>query len=212
MSVAAERVAEVRPRGLSPLWVACAVVFLLCSLAVGVLAGPVDLGVGSVLQSTVAHLWVPGVTSPLTPTEEAILWQIRVPRVVLAGLVGGMLALAGATYQGVFRNTLADPYLLGVAAGAGLGATIAIAYLPQGLRGQRALPFAAFLGAVVAVMLTYAVGKSARRERDAATLVLAGTTNPVVGALLAAPFSLARTPRSATTSRNFRNARFTPKY
>ena len=68
------------------------------------------------------------------------------PRVVLGALVGGMLALAGATYQGVFRNPLADPYLLGVAAGAGLGATIAIAYLPEGLRGQRALPLAAFVG------------------------------------------------------------------
>ena len=98
------------------------------------------------------------------------------PRVVLGALVGGMLALAGATYQGVFRNPLADPYLLGVAAGAGLGATIAIAYLPEGLRGQRALPVAAFVGGSVAVVLTYAVGRSARRERDAATLVLAGVT------------------------------------
>jgi iron complex transport system permease protein len=95
---------------------------------------------------------------------------------VLAALVGAMLALAGATYQGVFRNPLADPYLLGVAAGAGLGATIAIAYLPEGLRGQRALPMAAFVGGAVAVMLTYAVGRSARRGRDAATLVLAGVT------------------------------------
>jgi iron complex transport system permease protein len=87
-----------------------------------------------------------------------------------------MLSLAGATYQGVFRNPLADPYLLGVAAGAGLGATIAIAYLPDGLRGQRALPIAAFLGGAAAVVLTYAVGRSARRERDAATLILAGVT------------------------------------
>jgi iron complex transport system permease protein len=121
-------------------------------------------------------LHVPGVSTSLTPTEEAILWEIRVPRVVLAALVGAMLASAGATYQGVFRNPLADPYLLGVAAGAGLGATIAIAYLPEGLRGQRALPVAAFVGGSVAVLLTYAVGRSAKRERDAATLVLAGVT------------------------------------
>jgi iron complex transport system permease protein len=167
---------QVRPRGITPLWACSAVGFLLCSLAVGVLAGPVDLGLGGILESAGAHLHLPGVTSSLTPTEEAILWQIRVPRVVLAALVGGMLARAGATYQGVFRNPLADPYLLGVAAGAGLGATVAIAYLPEGIRGQRALPVAAFLGAVVAVVLTYAVGKSARRERDPATLVLAGVT------------------------------------
>jgi iron complex transport system permease protein len=152
------------------------VAFLLLSIVVGVLAGPIELGIGGVLESAAARLHVPGAASPLSATEEAILWEIRVPRVVLAALVGGMLALAGATYQGVFRNPLADPYLLGVAAGAGLGATIAIAYLPEGLRGQRALPAAAFTGGIVAVLLTYAVGRSARRERDAATLVLAGVT------------------------------------
>jgi len=176
MTVAAERTADVRARGLTPIWACSAVGFLLVSLAIGVLAGPVDLGVGGVLESAAARLHVPGASTPLSPTEEAILWEIRVPRVVLAALVGAMLALAGATYQGVFRNPLADPYLLGVAAGAGLGATIAIAYLPAGLRGQRALPVAAFVGGAVAVMLTYAVGRSARRERDAATLVLAGVT------------------------------------
>ncbi|MBA2642309.1 MAG: iron ABC transporter permease [Actinobacteria bacterium] len=176
MDATAAPSSDVRARGLAPLWVCAAVAFLIVSLVVGVLTGPIDLGAGSVLESAAARLRVPGFTSSLTPTEEAILWEIRVPRVVLGALVGGMLALAGATYQGVFRNPLADPYLLGVAAGAGLGATIAIAYLPEGLRGQRALPVAAFVGGAVAVVLTYAVGRSARRERDAATLVLAGVT------------------------------------
>ncbi|MGH3137056.1 MAG: FecCD family ABC transporter permease [Gaiellaceae bacterium] len=172
----AEQAADVRARGLTPVWTCSAVAFLLVSLAIGVLAGPIDLGVGAVLESTAARLHLPGASTTLTPTEEAILWEIRVPRVVLAALVGAMLASAGATYQGVFRNPLADPYLLGVAAGAGLGATIAIAYLPEGLSGQRALPVAAFVGGSVAVLLTYAVGRSAKRERDAATLVLAGVT------------------------------------
>jgi cobalamin transport system permease protein len=176
MTTAAAHRSSVHARGLTPLWACAAVAFLLASLVVGVLAGPIDLETGRVLESAAARLHVPGFASPLSPTEEAILWEIRVPRVVLAALVGGMLALAGATYQGVFRNPLADPYLLGVAAGAGLGATIAISYLPESLRGQRALPIAAFLGGAVAVALTYAVGRSARRERDAATLVLAGVT------------------------------------
>jgi iron complex transport system permease protein len=176
VTVAAERVTQIRPRGVSPLWAVGSAAFLLCSIAIGVLAGPVDLGAGAVLESAAARLHLPGISSSLTPTEEAILWEIRVPRVILGALVGAMLALAGATYQGVFRNPLADPYLLGVAAGAGLGATVAIAYLPDGLRGQRALPVAAFVGGVVAVLLTYAVGRSAKRERDAATLVLAGVT------------------------------------
>jgi iron complex transport system permease protein len=176
MEATAAPATEVRARGLGPVGACAAVAFLLVAVAVGVLVGPIGLGIGPVLESAAAQLHVPGTVSPLTATEEAILWEIRVPRVALAALVGGMLALAGATYQGVFRNPLADPYLLGVAAGAGLGATVAIAYLPEGLRGQRMLPAAAFVGGAVAVALTYAVGRSARRERDAATLVLAGVT------------------------------------
>ena len=176
MSATAAPGSDVRARGLTPLWAGAAVAFLLVAMLVGIAVGPIDLGLGAIVESVAARLHVPGVSSSLTPTEEAILWEIRVPRVVLAALVGGMLALAGATYQGVFRNPLADPYLLGVAAGAGLGATIAIAYLPDGLRGQRALPVAAFVGGSIAVVLTYAVGRSAKRERDAATLVLAGVT------------------------------------
>jgi iron complex transport system permease protein len=168
--------AVVRPRGLAPLWACAAATFFLVALAVGVLVGPVDLGLGGIVSSVGARLHVPGVSSTLSPTEDSILWQIRMPRVVLGALAGGMLALSGATYQGVFRNPLADPYLLGVAAGAGLGATLAIAYLPAGLRGREVLPFFAFLGGSVAVILTYLVGKSAGRARDAATLVLAGVT------------------------------------
>ncbi|MCS7008009.1 MAG: iron ABC transporter permease, partial [Gaiellaceae bacterium] len=168
--------ARVEARGLSLAWTAGALAFLVAAVAVGVVVGPIELGLRGVLESAAARLGLPGAATPLTPTEEAILWEIRVPRVVLAALVGGMLALAGATYQGVFRNPLADPYLLGVAAGAGLGATLAIVYLPADLLGRRTLPAAAFLGGTLAVVLTYAVGRSTRRERDAATLVLAGVT------------------------------------
>ncbi len=167
---------HVRARGLAPLWVVAAALFLVVSLVVGVLAGPVDIGLGAIIGSVGDRMGVPGVNSQLSPTEESILWELRLPRVVLAALVGGMLACAGATYQGVFRNPLADPYLLGVAAGAGLGATLAIAYAPEGIRGQRLLPFAAFVGASLAVVLAYGVGRSAGRARDTATLVLAGVT------------------------------------
>ena len=108
--------------------------------------------------------------------EESILWEIRVPRVVLAALVGGMLALAGATYQGVFHNPLADPYLLGVAAGAGLGATLAIAYLPRVLAGSSCCRSRRSSAARSRSSLAYAIGRAAGRERDSATLVLAGVT------------------------------------
>ncbi|NKB41229.1 MAG: iron chelate uptake ABC transporter family permease subunit, partial [Ilumatobacter sp.] len=62
----------------------------------------------------------------VSESEWAIVWKIRMPRVVLGGVVGGMLSIAGASYQGVFRNPLVGPYLLGAAAGAGLGATLAL--------------------------------------------------------------------------------------
>ncbi|MGA1291044.1 MAG: iron chelate uptake ABC transporter family permease subunit, partial [Ilumatobacteraceae bacterium] len=80
-----------------------------------------------------------------------IVWQIRAPRVVLAALVGAMLSLAGASYQGVFRNPLVDPYLLGVAAGAGLGATLAfsVARDTTSTWPVDPVPLAAFVGGVV---------------------------------------------------------------
>jgi iron complex transport system permease protein len=83
-----------------------------------------------------------------------------------------MLALGGGAYQAVFRNPLADPYLLGVAAGAGLGATAVIAYGPAGAGGLVAP--AAFAGAVLAVLATYGLARSAGRAGGAATLLLAG--------------------------------------
>jgi iron complex transport system permease protein len=137
--------------------------------------GPVPIAAGAIIESALSHVPFLHVHSPLSSVEEAVLWQLRAPRVVLAGLVGGMLALAGASYQGVFRNPLADPYLLGVAAGAGLGATIAIAYGSVGSTGQL-VPVAAFAGATVAVVFAYALGRSVGAARTTGALVLAGVT------------------------------------
>src|SRR5206468_2900239 len=138
----------------------------------------VGLGIGAVgipplaiVRSTLAHVPFSHVHSELSPVQDAILWQLRAPRVVLAALVGAMLAVAGASYQGVFRNPLADPYLLGVAAGAGLGATLVIAY---GHGSAQLLPPAAFGGATISVVLTYVLGRSAGRARATGALVLAG--------------------------------------
>jgi iron complex transport system permease protein len=158
------------------LWLAAAGIFLVASLLTGALVGPVHIGLFDAVESVVARLPFVHLRSPLSPTQEAIFWDIRLPRVVLGALVGSMLAVAGASYQGVFRNPLADPYLLGVAAGAGLGATIAVVYLPSGFGFHNALPPAAFLGASVAVALAYAIGRSAGRGSGGATLVLAGVT------------------------------------
>jgi len=158
----------------APVVLIAMVSLLACSL-LGIVVGAVDLSLGSVLAEISDK--VPGVVvdSGLSEREAAILWELRVPRVVLAGLVGGMLAMAGAAFQGVFRNPLADPYLLGVAAGAGLGATFAIAYLPaQADWPVSPLPLAAFAGAVLGVAVTYLLGRSATRTYATATLILAG--------------------------------------
>ena len=133
-----------------------------------------DLGAWNVIRATAAHLF--GVGNPLGTTEDAIFWDLRLPRVVLGAIVGATLALAGAAYQGVFRNPLADPYLLGAAAGAGLGATLVVAYAPAGEWRRNLLPLAAFAGAAVAVVAAYTLGRTAGTGGGAPALVLAGVT------------------------------------
>lgn len=144
---------------------------LLATMLMAVLIGAAELG----WQRVLAEIWAQlvGGTSPLSEREAAILWQLRVPRVVLACLVGAALAASGAAFQGVFRNPLADPYLLGAAAGAGLGATLVVTMLP-GSSGWilGPLPLAAFVGALSGVGLSWALGRAA--GGSTAALVLAG--------------------------------------
>jgi iron complex transport system permease protein len=167
--------ATVRARGVSRPWRFLSAAFLVAALLVGLGVGPVAIGVGGIVESALSHLPLLHVHSRLSSLDEAVLWQIRAPRVVLAALVGGMLAIAGSSYQGVFHNPLADPYLLGVAAGSGLGATLAIAYGHVGHSGQL-LPLCAFIGGLSAVAGTYVLGRSAGAARAAGALVLAGVT------------------------------------
>jgi iron complex transport system permease protein len=166
---------EVRATSLRGRWWVLALGCLAAAMVLGIVVGPVDLRLGGVVGELMDRLPFVDNASGLSEQQSAILWQLRMPRVVLAGLVGAMLALAGAAYQGVFRNPLADPYLLGVAAGAGLGATLAISYLPN-VTGWPVdpLPLAAFLGALLGVAVTYVLGRSRWRSQSTATLILAG--------------------------------------
>ncbi|GAA0983452.1 iron ABC transporter permease [Acrocarpospora macrocephala] len=153
------------------LWaLGAAVVVLLGSMAAGLLVGAAGLAPGSVLYALLDRLPFVSIDSGLLPVEQGVLFELRVPRVLLAGLVGGLLAIAGAGYQGVFRNPLADPYLLGAAAGAGLTVTLVIVVTGD----SGAVPVAAFAGAVGGVFLAYALGNTAGRGGGTATLVLAG--------------------------------------
>ncbi len=137
-----------KPARLSFWWLGAGVAAVLAALVLGVALGPVSLPLKDVALELL------GLDNNLNPREAAIVTQIRLPRVLLGLMVGSMLALAGGCFQGVFRNPLADPYLLGTAAGAGVGATTAIA-----MRADDSLvPIAAFAGALIAVISTYLLG------------------------------------------------------
>ncbi len=166
---------RLRPAGLRASWVVAslAVTALVVILAVSV--GPSSIAPGAALVEIADRLLPFDFDSGLNNTERAIVWDLRFPRVVLGMLVGAVLAVAGGSYQGVFRNPLADPYLLGVAAGAGLGATIAIVNeLGDGRGMLDPIPLAAFAGAILAVVATYVVGVMGDRTRSATSLILAG--------------------------------------
>ena len=147
-------------------WALAGAATLAAAMLAGLALGPAGIPAGDVLGGAAAALGLGG--DRLTALDEAVLWELRAPRVVLGALVGGTLAIAGGAYQAVFRNPLADPDLLGAAAGAGLGATAAIVYA-----GSVPLPLAAFAGATAAVAGAYALGRSAG-GRETATLILAG--------------------------------------
>jgi iron complex transport system permease protein len=151
---------------------------------VALLAGPTDIAPGTVARIVVAralHIDV----GTWSATAEQIVWQIRVPRVLLAGLVGATLAVSGTAYQGVFRNPLAEPYLIGVAAGAGLGATIVlVSPVTAEWHGLTLVTPAAFAGAMLAVLLSYAVSRVSGVAGSG--LILAGVA---IGALCNATMS-----------------------
>ena len=141
-----------------------AAAFLVVAMLVSALVGAADLNVWATVTA-LAHL-----PSGLDPLDRAVLFQIRLPRIVLGAMVGGLLAVAGAGYQGVFRNPLVDSGMLGASAGAGLGATIAIIYL-NGL-GPSAVPVAGFIGSLAGVAVAYVAGVAG--GTGTATLLLAG--------------------------------------
>ena len=141
---------------------AAAALLIACLLAVSF--GPVNLNFGSIIRTLL------GLPNGLENEDRTLLLELRLPRVVLGALVGAALATSGAVYQSVFRNPLADPYLLGAASGAGLGATVAITNGGGNLLAL--LPIFAFLGGVLAVAATFLV--AGKLFADPSTLLLAG--------------------------------------
>lgn len=126
-----------------------------------------------------------GQESGLPPQVETVIWNIRGPRVIAALLCGAALAVAGTAFQGLFRNPLVSPDILGASSGAALGAVIGI-YFSLGIIG---IQFAAFAGGLVAVGAVYAIGSGLRRGDPVLVLVLTGV---VVGSLLGAGIGLVK--------------------
>lgn len=109
-----------------------------------------------------------------TETFKTILYDLRLPRTALLALVGAALAGSGSAYQGIFRNPLADPYLIGVASGAGLGAVLAMSVQwPYTTTGLMAVPVAAFLGAMLTVLVVYELARVGK-TLPTTNLILAG--------------------------------------
>ena len=140
----------------------------------GLTLGPTAISPGDTLRVLASHLPGVGISDDISVATRTIVWDVRLPRVILAGTVGATLALTGATYQGVFRNPLADPYLIGVATGAALGATIVIVSdVSYSWGGLSLLPLAAFAGALISVIIVYGVARVGNTV-PTTTLILAG--------------------------------------
>jgi iron complex transport system permease protein len=143
---------------------------LLLAASLGTAPVPFD----DILAVAVRHIFGISIGIPYSEMQEAIVWQIRLPRVVAAAIVGAALATAGVLFQGLLRNPMADPYLLGTSSGAALAATIAL-FMPTAIMpfGFALVPIAAFGGALGAVMLVYNLARVGPRA-PITTLLLAG--------------------------------------
>ncbi|MBV9169509.1 MAG: iron ABC transporter permease [Chloroflexi bacterium] len=151
---------------------------LVCALSTSILLavafGAVDLRFDALLDMTLNRVLGPHFAVTWRPQDEAILFQIRLPRVIGAALVGGALAGAGVLFQGLLRNPLADPYALGVSGGAALGAAAGfLLSLSFNVLGFSPVPVLAFLGAMVAMVIVYSLARVGGRA-PIVNLLLAG--------------------------------------
>ena len=168
--LAARALAELR--GLGPVTLASALLVVVA--AVSVTQGAAGIPTGTVLRILVDRLPFVALDLEVPATWERIVLDVRLPRIATAGVVGAALAYSGASYQGVFHNPLAGPFLLGVASGAGLGASIAIVSpLDSGAYGFGWVPVFAFAGGLATVLLVYLLARTGGAV-DSVTLILAG--------------------------------------
>lgn len=185
-TVGASALRSYRQSGVVTRLVASSSVILLLVLAVALVSlslGPVNIPAGRVASIVLSYVGLD--FAAFGRTEQLVIEQIRLPRIVIGALVGMALGVAGATMQGLFRNPMADPGIIGVSAGGAVGAVVAIA---TGLTGLffLALPAFAFVGAMGASFLVYGIAAVGGRF-SMATLLLAGVAvNAFLGAVVSA--------------------------
>lgn len=160
---------------------------LTLALSLSVALGAVLIPPATLARMIVSNVLFLSISIDWPETFNIILFQLRLPHAALIALTGAALAGSGAAYQGLFRNPLADPYLIGVASGAGLGAVLVMSYRwPSGWFGLFTVPLAAFVGAFLTVLLVYSLARTGR-TLPTTTLILAGVA---VGAFASALTSL----------------------
>ena len=160
---------------------------LLLLTAILALAALLSLGVGAVTIPAERVLQILGSTAVEQDpsTDATIVWDLRLPRILLAGLIGGGLGAAGAGYQGLFRNPLVDPFIIGTSSGAALGATLAIvAGLRESVLGMGAVSTAALLGALSAVAVAYSIASIGGRVSIPSLLLAGVALSSFIGALV----------------------------
>ncbi len=147
---------------------------LIIALILSVAIGPVYISPRAILALLAGNAAGAQLSADAAAMFSTILFEIRMPHALLILLTGAALAGSGAGYQGLFRNPLADPYLIGVASGAGLGAVIAMSIRwPADLAGLSVIPAAAFAGALITVMIVYGLARIGK-SLPTTTLILAG--------------------------------------
>lgn len=140
---------------------------LLLSIMAAILIGPADLGVRDVYAVIAQHLW--NHTTEVAPIDDGIVWELRLPRALLASICGAGLAICGAVLQSMMRNPLADPFMLGISSGASTGAVLVVI---TGIGGALSLSAGAFAGALTAFVLVLILAAAAGGGQD--RVVLAG--------------------------------------
>ncbi len=166
-------------------------IFLLAICLLGIIVGAVSLGAVKIpfqkVISVIGDKFIPLFTASQAGVNKTIILNIRLPRVLLAGLVGFALAAAGTVFQALLKNPMADPYVIGISSGASLGAAIGIIFdLKVSLLGLNSIPLFAFGGALLTIIVVYNLAKSGGKI-PVTTLLLAGVAT---GSFLSAIVSL----------------------